>query len=320
MNEIGLTVITRGRNHHQMTNINWKGIDLNLLVAFQALLKNRSVSLAATDLHISQSAMSHSLSRLRKLLADPLFTRTGHAMEPTERALSIAPDVERVLSLIQNNILQPEAFCAHSYTGTCRIGITDYAEFVFAPLIFDALTEQAPHVKVSFTNVNRHNFGDVFEKERLDLVIGCLPDINDQFDTQTLYQESHVCLFDSDATGLTPPISIEEFCGIPHALVSADGKWQTQLDNELQTLGQQRTVQVISRNFLTIGQLLKGRNLICIVPERMSLIPFISQGLTSTKPAINVSDFTISMVWKKNSSNNDKLLWLLSLVTTAVQK
>ncbi|GAD80104.1 LysR family transcriptional regulator [Vibrio ezurae] len=302
-----------------MSDINWKGVDLNLLIAFQVLLKTRSVSQAASELHISQSAMSHTLARLRKLLADPLFHRRGHKMEPTERALSVASNVEQILAMVKNNILQPEAFCAETFQGTCRIGMTDYAEFVFAPLLFDALTQQAPHVRVSFVNVNRHNFAETIEKERLDLVIGSFPDLEASFRSASLYQESHVCLFDAETTGLNAPISVDDFCNVPHALVSADGHWKTPIDAELTKLNHHRQVQVISRNFLTIGQLIKGRNLICIVPKLMSLIPFIAQGLTRTEPAIKVNDFTISMVWKDNPLNDDKLRWLQSLVTDAVQ-
>ncbi|MEZ8966331.1 LysR family transcriptional regulator [Vibrio breoganii] len=302
-----------------MAEINWKGVDLNLLVAFQALLRARSVSAAASELHISQSAMSHSLSRLRTLLGDPLFHRSGHKMEPTERALNLGSDVEQVLSVIKNNILSPEKFDAETFSGTCRLGLTDYAEFVFAPLIFDALTEQAPNVKVSFINVNRHNFVDIIEKERLDLVIGSFPELGEGFESQELYKESHVCLFDPIATGLSTPVSLEDFCSLPHALVSPDGRWVTPTDNALAKQNHQRNVQVISRNFLTIGQLIKGRNLICIVPKLMSMIPYISDGLTRAKPAIEVSDFTISMVWKSGLASNDKQQWLQSRVATAVQ-
>ncbi|OBT16987.1 LysR family transcriptional regulator [Vibrio sp. UCD-FRSSP16_10] len=302
-----------------MTETNWKRIDLNLLVAFNALLNTRSVSKAATELHMSQSAMSHSLSRLRTLLNDPLFKRCGHTMEPTERALTIAKDVENILSTIKNNLLEPEPFCAQTFQGVCRIGLTDYAEFVFAPLIFDALTEQAPNAKVSFINVNRHNFTEIMEKERLDLVIGSFPNLNKGFQSQELYQESHVCLFDAVATGLTTPITIEDYCRIPHALVSSDGKWETPVDVKLQSLNQQRSVQVLSQNFLTIGQLMQGRKLVCIVPRLMSMIPFIANGLTRAEPAIKVNDFTISMVWKDNQPNNDKLTWLLSLVVDTVK-
>ncbi|GAM75820.1 lysR-like transcriptional regulator [Vibrio ishigakensis] len=301
-----------------MADINWKGIDLNLLVAFQALYKARSVSLAANELHISQSAMSHSLARLRQMLGDPLFHRQGHKMEPTEKAVQLARDVDLVIGVVTNNILSQESFSPEKYQEAFKIGLTDYAEFVFAPQIFDRLSAEAPNSKISFINVNRHNVLEVMEKERLDLAIGSFPSLPDGYQTQPLYQESHVCLFDANKTGLTPPLSIEQFCQLPHALVSPDGNWVTNVDKSLQEQDKSRHVQVLSRNFLTIGQLIKGRDLVCIVPKLMSMIPFIAEGLTRSQPPIPVSDFTISMLWRSNPSNKDKQHWLQGCAASVI--
>ncbi|WP_261817888.1 LysR family transcriptional regulator [Vibrio gallicus] len=301
-----------------VTDINWKGIDLNLLIAFQALLKTQSVSQAAHELHISQSAMSHSLARLRQMLNDPLFHRQGHKMEPTERALQLASDVQLVIRIVKNNILNSEPFTAQSYTGSFKIGLTDYAEFVFAPQIFDQICAKAPNAKVSFIRVNRHNLAEVVEKERLDLAIGSFPSLAEGFESQPLYQESHVCLYDTAATGVEPPLNLEQFCQLPHALVSPDGSWKTGVDDALKHYNKTRTVQVLSQNFLTIGQLIKGRNLTCIVPKLMSMIPFIAEGLTRCQPPIEVNDFTISMLWRSNASNADKQQWLQHCVASVI--
>lgn len=77
-------------------------------------------------------------------------------------------------------------------------------------------------------------------------------------------------------------------------------------------------MQVLSRNFLTIGQLIKGRELVCIVPKLMSMIPFIAEGLTRSQPPIPVNDFTISMLWRSNPSNKDKQHWLQGCVASVI--
>ncbi len=79
-----------------MNEINWKAVDLNLLVAFSALMETKSVSLAANKLFVGQSAMSHSLARLRELLNDPLFERQGHKMIPTAKANQLYPMITQV--------------------------------------------------------------------------------------------------------------------------------------------------------------------------------------------------------------------------------
>ncbi|MEF1231413.1 LysR family transcriptional regulator, partial [Vibrio fortis] len=116
-----------------MASFNWKGIDLNLLIALQALYKTNSVSRAAERCFVSQSAMSHSLQRLRKLFDDPLFERVGSRMEPTERAIELSHSVDLLLAQIQTDILRAKPFNPQTYDGVWKIGLTDYAEQMFGP-------------------------------------------------------------------------------------------------------------------------------------------------------------------------------------------
>ncbi len=115
-----------------MKDVNWRAIDLNLLIVFDALMETRSVTRAADKVAVGQSAMSHSLARLRTLLDDPLFIRQGHEMVPTARAKEVAPVVEEVLNTITHRILKSPLFDPSVYTGSLRIGLTDYAELIFA--------------------------------------------------------------------------------------------------------------------------------------------------------------------------------------------
>ena len=100
-------------------DIQWRNIDLNLLVTFSYLYRYRSVSLAAEKSFVSQSAMSHSLSRLRVLFDDPLFERKGHKMDPTEHAHYIAPTVHHLLDSIAKDLLTKSAFQPENYAGVC---------------------------------------------------------------------------------------------------------------------------------------------------------------------------------------------------------
>lgn len=206
-------------------DINWKSIDLNLLVAFSALFETQSVSAAAKQLHVSQSAMSHSLARLRVLLDDPLFERHGHTMLPTERALSLASTVESILDKVTGELLSPKVFLPKDYKGVCRIGLTDYAEFIFSPLLFDDISQQAPHCQISFVNVNRSNYVRLVEEQKLDVVIGSFPDLDARFQSEHLYDEEHVCLFDSNVFGKVKQLSLEQYLSIDHALVSPAANW-----------------------------------------------------------------------------------------------
>lgn len=294
--------------------IQWRNIDLNLLVTFSYLYRYRSVSLAAENSYVSQSAMSHSLSRLRLLFDDPLFERKGHKMEPTEHAHSVAPTVHQLLDSIARDLLTKSSFKPDDYSGVCRIGLTDYAEFIFAPRLYDEIHRLAPQAQISFINVDRSNYMQRTEQEKLDLVIGSMPLLSDDFASQYLYTEKHVCLCDKKVLQGKGKLSITEFADIEQALVSPDGSLKTQVDQKLSEHGVSRRVTVASRNFLTIRNLLKQRELIAIVPEKMALAEGFSDDLVTVKPPIAVADFDIAMVWHTSRNNDDKGIWLRQLV------
>ncbi|MCF7481297.1 LysR family transcriptional regulator [Vibrio sp. J1-1] len=298
--------------------VQWRNIDLNLLVTFSYLYRYRSVSLAAENSCVSQSAMSHSLSRLRLLFDDPLFERKGHKMEPTEHAHNIAPTVHTLLDSIAKELLTKPVFEPESYSGVCRIGLTDYAEFIFAPFIYDEIHRQAPDAKISFINVDRSNYMQRTERDKLDLVIGSIPALEEDFSSQYLYTEKHVCLCDKQVLNGKAELSVNEFANIKQALVSPDGSLKTQVDQKLAELGLSRQVTVASRNFLTIRHLLKQRDLIAIVPEKMALAEGISDDLVKVQPPIVVADFDISMLWHTSRANDEKGTWLRKLVAETI--
>lgn len=303
-----------------MKSINWRGVDLNLLVAFSALMEHRSVTRAADKLSIGQSAMSHNLSRLRQLLGDPLFERQGHLMVPTARAVDLAPTVDTILAMITNQVLQPERFVPDDYTGTFTIGLTDYAELLFAPALFDTLQQLAPQCHLSFCNIDRHNYLSAFNDRHVDIVIGSMRTDSKELDSQYLYTEDHVCLFDSNATGLSAPVSLARYIITPHALVSPDGVLCSGIDKQLADQGFQRHIALGSRNFLTIRHLLTGRNLICVVSRLMAQLDIFNDQLTQCPPPVDIADFDINLLWLRRNSENPKLTWLRHVVQDTVTK
>jgi DNA-binding transcriptional LysR family regulator len=301
-----------------MEAVDWKKVDLNLLVAFHHLYQESSVSVAAEKTYVSQSAMSHSLSKLRVLCGDRLFERQGHKMLPTEKAQHLAPIIAQILSLVEFNVIPSREFIAREYHGVCRIGLTDYAEFIFAPLLYDAVLASAPNAKVSFVNVNRHNYLSVTEAEKLDIVIGSIPQLNEHFRHQKLYTEKHLCLFDKEQVKVTSDIDLTLFTSTPHCLVSPDGHFETKVDEFLKLEGLDRKVTVVSRNFLTVRRLVSGRKLFAIVPSMMAQMSLINDNLNFSTPPVPVADFDISLIWATKNHESEKSTWLREVVYNAI--
>ena len=141
-----------------MTSIdhaNLSRLDLNLLVAFDALLTERSVTLAAARVGLGQSAMSHNLGRLRVLFGDELLTRGAEGMRPTPRALALADPVRVTLAQIQASVLQREAFDPSTAERTFRVGLADSIEVAVIPGLLARLRSVAPSVSLRLRSINR---------------------------------------------------------------------------------------------------------------------------------------------------------------------
>ena len=301
-----------------MANFNWKGIDLNLLIALQALYKTNSVSKAAERCFVSQSAMSHSLQRLRKLFDDPLFERVGSRMEPTERAIELSHSVDLLLAQIQTDILRAKPFNPETYDGVWKIGLTDYAEQMFGPSLFDTIKGLVPQSKVALFNVNRANYQQVYESEKLDVVIGSFGDVVKRYNTQLLYTEQHVCLYDSKVCQFSDSMSLLEFTSVEHALVSPNGAMSTGVDKKLEEHGLQRRVSIVSSNFLTVKNLIQGRKLICIVPRLVATQQSPNSSIKAVPPPIEVPDFDIQLMYRKGLSQDNKNKFIRDLVSETV--
>nr|WP_217906359.1 LysR family transcriptional regulator [Vibrio sp. JPW-9-11-11] len=291
---------------------------MNLLVAFQALFQTNSVSLAAQRCFVSQSAMSHTLQRMRVLFDDPLFDRVGTSMEPTQRAQDIAPVIDQLLASIKYELLIKKHFSAVEYAGVWKIGLTDYAEQLFAPMLYDSIKQASPNSQVSFFNVNRSNYVEIVEQEELDVVIGSIDNVNRRFLSQHLYTEQHLCLFDPNTIHHGEAMTLDEFVSYEHALVSPDGRLQTQVDQRLHKLGYERRVGVASRNFLTIRRLLIGRPLLCIVPKRFAEMERDTHAFMAISPPIAIPDFDISLLFLKAHQHEEKSLWIRQQVMAVV--
>ena len=170
--------------------------DLILLVAFEALMEERNVTRAARRVGIGQPAMSYALARLRELFGDDLFIRTNTSMQPTTRALELSSPVARIISDIRERVLADRAFRPEVAEMVFRIGASDYAEVAVLPKVLAALRLAAPKSRVAINSVDRDHLGPMIESGTIDLAIGYFPDVTASLETEVLFHENFVCLFD----------------------------------------------------------------------------------------------------------------------------
>jgi DNA-binding transcriptional LysR family regulator len=169
-------------------------IDMNLLLTFDALMKTRSATAAAAQLHKTQPTISRELARLRHLLEDPLLVVTKGRFVPTERALELHATVRDALDRIESALAPPEAFEPARAEGVVNIGTGAHIELLLAAPFLERLRRAAPNLVVRFQSVHGDVEPDDLDSERMDIAIGLFANVPPRFHSLSLFQDRRVCV------------------------------------------------------------------------------------------------------------------------------
>lgn len=210
---------------------NLRQLDLNLLVALDVLIAEASVTRAAEKLNTSQSAMSHSLKRLRTILNDDILIRTSREMEVTTYARQISDRVRQILSEIQSTLLEKTVFDPSTANETFRIAASDYVESAIGTNLLQQLTTHAPGIRIRISNLDKENVMNALDNNLIDVVIDAKLPLNSWHVEQNLYQEEFVCVAKEDNS--MTELSIADYIKRSHILVSMRDDFQGAYDEIL---------------------------------------------------------------------------------------
>jgi LysR family transcriptional activator of mexEF-oprN operon len=288
-------------------------LDLNLLVAFDALLTERSVTRAARRVGLGQSAMSHNLARLRSLFGDELFTRGGDGMRPTPRAMSLADPVRVTLAQIQSAVLQREAFDPATAQRVFRIGLADSIEVAVIPALVERLQAFAPGIQLRLRSPNRMRFLEELDNGSLDLCIGVFDQGQTHHKRRHLYTDSFLCLFSAEQLNLTPPISLQDYLRWPHILTSL-GDTRGAVDDVLAKHKLRRSIVMTTPSFMAVPFLVRRAQVITTMPSRLARYFSEAFGLVTSPVPIDLPSFTISLLWHASFDHDPGHSWLRQTV------
>lgn len=174
-------------------SVSFKTLDLNLLKVFDAVMEERSVLRASQKVALSQSAVSHSLARLREMLDDELFVRTAAGMQPTARALTMAPQVRQALRALEAAVELP-TFAPDISTRPFTLAANDFTTMVLAPPLLKILGREAPSVDLTIKPVTRIDLAEQIDLGRIDVAIGVFSTPPSRFRTALLFEYDDVLI------------------------------------------------------------------------------------------------------------------------------
>ena len=292
--------------------------DLNLLVAFEALMEERSVTGAARRLGVGQPAMSSTLARLREMFGDPLLTRGAQEMVPTQRALALMEPVGRILADLREQIFAVLPFEPATEQRSFRIGVSDQAEAAVVPGVLGLLRQEAPGIQLIARSVEMRLAAEMLHTGTIDVAIGYFPDDDPEIDRQLLYRETFVCLFDGAACGLASPLSLDDYVSVPHVLASARGEPFGYIDDRLREIGRARTVLYTTPHFLALPFVLLGLRAIAAVPRRLAEFCADAARLDVSPLPLGTIGYDVRMAWHRRSGSDAPQRWLRDVIRRAV--
>jgi DNA-binding transcriptional LysR family regulator len=297
-----------------MRYINMSRADLNLLVSFQVLMEERSVTVAANRMFLSQPAMSRVLDRLRHLFNDQLLLRTGRGYIPTRRALHIYADLEKLLPGIEA-VLGGDKFDPAQSTDHFRIAMTDNVALSLLPKVADYVMRLSRNITIEVSAWKE----DVFQKlisNALDLVIW----INSApypLKSETIYNDEFACLVRKDHPIGNRPLTTKKYIGMQHVVVSLAGSRQARLDDTLNNLGYNRTASLTVPFFGALASIVERSDLIATLPSRLAKDITKRSKTRVVAVPIKLPKIEYIQVWHPRNDQNAAHRWLRGLVRKA---
>ncbi|GEP58175.1 LysR family transcriptional regulator [Reyranella soli] len=293
--------------------------DLNLLVLFEVVLRERHVGRAADRLNLTPSAVSHGLGRLRRLLNDPLFLRTPKGVVPTARATELAAPIADVLARASAVITTGRPFDPSTATRRFAIGAPDGISAVVLRPLLARLRTMAPGIDVGVRQIlpspARVWRAAVADLEAGDMDIAIIPsdDIPPRFEKRRLYEEDFVIAMRTGHRFARDP-TLERYCEMQHLVVSYTGDPHGFVDEALAKRGRTRRIALTVPNFMLALAIVAETDLVTALPRRFAAMHAARFGILGLDAPLALPGFRVNAVAPKVAMMDAGLAWLFGLL------
>lgn len=297
--------------------MNLHGIDLNLLVAFDALMAERNVTRAGARIGRTQPAMSAALGRLRSLLEDELFVRGPHGLQPTPRALELADPLSRALADIQRTLNFTQRFDPAASVTTFKLGLSDHPAWVLLPLLVDRLRDVAPAITLQITNfTGRNDAIPLLDSGEIDLAVGVAPQPTaGRILTKQIFDEPFVCILRRDHPA-AKQLDLACFLSLSHILVSPENERWGHVDAELIKGGLKRRLALTLPQMYAAPALIARSDMIATVMAGVVGASGHRKELTVLKLPLDLDPVPFVMFWHRRNDTHPAQRWFRDFVAS----
>ena len=303
-----------------ISKMRFNRLDLNLLVALDALLTERSITKAGERLNLSPSATSNALARLRAYFDDELLVQVGRKMEPTPRAALLQDAVRDVLVRVDSTIAIPPEFEPSKSDRVFRIFVSDYTQMVFVPHVLALASQERCSARFEFlpqvTNPQRN-----LERGEADLLIIPRGFLSPDHPEEVLYTEEFVCVVWRDSPMARGELSLERYLAANHVLMQPTAAAGESFEAWfVKRYGVTRRVAVTSYGFSALPAMVVGTDHIATVHRRLAYVLQGAWPIELRTPPLPITGMEQGMQWHKYRTQDPGLVWLRTLFRRAVQR
>jgi len=295
--------------------MNLRSFDLNLLVILDALLDEAHVTRAADRLGLSQPATSAALQRCRHLFGDELLERGRGTMRLTARAEILRAPLKSILGSV-TDLIDPPRIPLSAIQKTLRITMADYPALLIAGPLQRALQETAPGI--SFAIHPWHGAEATFASlvnGATDLAISVFQGEKDEVQREELFVEDYVVAMRQEHPAL-PSFDVHRWLAFPHIIVSGRGDTKSPTDTELARIGLSRRVGLVVPSFGMVPELLRGSDMIAMLPSRVAQI---APDLAILPTPIPIAGFPLHLAWHRRQATDPALRHVAQLIMEVIE-
>ncbi|WP_407158305.1 LysR family transcriptional regulator [Bradyrhizobium sp. STM 3557] len=317
--------------------VSFNTLDLNLLKVFDAVMEERSVLRASHKLALSQSAVSHSLARLREMLEDDLFVRTAAGMQPTSRAMAMATQVREALRALESAIELPTFNPAIS-TKLFTLAANDFTTLVLGPPLLNLLGREAPSVDLVIKPVTRIDLAEQLDLGRIDVAIGVFSSPPSRFRTALLFEYDDVLIV--GAANKIEQIDKAALEQLSLVVVSFGGEQEGAVEGFISERGLARRSEMYDRaalerafgnsdmlprmaiclpHFLALPALIEGSELAAIIPRPLAKAFAGTYAIAIHELPYSTNPLEVRLLWHERVDEDPSHEWLHDILRRATE-
>lgn len=291
-------------------------IDLNLMVIFDAIMQEQSVSNAAERLSMTQPSVSNALSRMRHVFKDPLFIKDGRGIKPTPFATNLWQQISPSLNTISDAVSSTK-FVPYYAKRTFRIALTDGLVSLLWLELRKVIEEKAPHINIHAVPYTM-NGESLLKNAEVDLIADYVPDLGRNIQRKHLCSNYFVAVMSPNNPLAKKELDLKTLVDSDNLLVSLSGDASGIVDIKLAEQNIKRRIAMTTNSFASAMSLIQQTSLICVLPYSIASDLVKSGNLIAKSVPLDIPPAEISMAWHNRSNKDVGLAWLRDTISEIV--